>query len=186
MVEEDETESEASELSVVNSILFEAKKQAKTKSKSSEYRSTQNVSTTSCVCEQTNSQEKHLTETGRHMHPTEKLLVLKLNPDLWDKGLANSNKKIWRITSLYYCNGSVSSRCFSLVFSIIVIKFFFINKDLVLIVVCFLFKDLRNIFNLFYFDCLVGTYDLWLMIKVIYIANLIVNDACIFLCYFLA
>ena len=81
----------------MDSILFEAEKQAKKKSKSSKYRSTQNVSATSCACEQTNSQEKHfMRETRRYMDPTslEKLLVLKLNPDLWDKGLVNSNMKI--------------------------------------------------------------------------------------------
>ena len=54
LVEEDEAESEAFELSFVNSILFEAEKKATKKSKSSKYRSTQNVSATSCVCEQTN------------------------------------------------------------------------------------------------------------------------------------
>ena len=92
LIEEDETE-DASELSFVDSILFEAEKQAKKKSKISKYRSTLHVSATSCVCEQTNSQAKHIMrETRRHMDPTslEKLLVLKLNSDLWDKRLVNT------------------------------------------------------------------------------------------------
>ena len=92
-IEEDEAETGDSELSFVDSILLEAEQQAKKKSKSSKYRSTLHVSATSCACEQTNSQAKHIMrETRRQMDPSslEKLLVLKLKPDLWDKRLVNS------------------------------------------------------------------------------------------------
>ena len=93
LIEEDEAETGDSELSFVDSILLEAEQQAKKKSKSSKYRSTLHVSATSCACEQTNSQAKHIMrETRRQMDPSslEKLLVLKLNPDLWNKRLVNS------------------------------------------------------------------------------------------------
>ena len=93
LIEEDEAKTGDSELSFVDSILLEAEQQAKKKSKSSKYRSTLHVSATSCACEQTNSQAKHIMrETRRQIDPSslEKLLVLKLNPDLWDKRLVNS------------------------------------------------------------------------------------------------
>ena len=47
----------------------------------------------SCICEQTNSISKHImSDTRKQMDPTslEMLLILKLNPDLWDERSVNT------------------------------------------------------------------------------------------------
>jgi len=88
-----EREEPADELSFVQSVLMEVEEQQKKRSRVTKYRSTMHVTPVSCICEQTNSISKHImSDTRKQMDPTslEMLLILKLNPDLWDERSVNT------------------------------------------------------------------------------------------------
>ena len=94
LIEEVEREEPADELSFVQSVLMEVEEQQKKRSRVTKYRSTMHVTPVFCICcEQTNSISKHImSDTRKQMDPTslEMLLILKLNPDLWNERSVNA------------------------------------------------------------------------------------------------
>ena len=79
LIKEIDRDIEKKELSFVESFLHEGEAQQKKRAKESKYCSTANVTPMSSICELTNSISKHIM-----------LMVVKLNPDLWDKKTVNA------------------------------------------------------------------------------------------------
>ena len=93
LIEDIDRDVEERELSFVESVLLEAEAQQKKRAKVSKYRSTAHVTPVSSICEQTNSISKHImSDCRKQMDPSslEMLMILKLNPDLWDKKTVNA------------------------------------------------------------------------------------------------
>ena len=93
LIEDIDRDVEERELSFVESVLLEAEAQQKKRPKVSKYRSTAHVTPVSSICEQTNSISKHImNDCRKQMDPSslEMLMILKLNPDLWDKKTVNA------------------------------------------------------------------------------------------------
>jgi hypothetical protein len=88
LIEDIDRDVEERELFFVESVLLEAEAQQKKRAKVSKYRSTAHVTPVSSICVQTNSISKHImNDCRKQMDPSslEMLMILKLNPDLWDK-----------------------------------------------------------------------------------------------------
>ena len=125
LIEEIDRDVEERELSFVESVLLEAEAQQKKRAKVSKYRSTAHVTPVSSICEQTNSISKHImNDCRKQMDPSslEMLMILKLNPDLWDKKTVNvvigkstehessvTNTPLALVSSLTSSNSSFSS-----------------------------------------------------------------------------
>jgi hypothetical protein len=97
------------DLSFIDIIFRQADEQEAKKKKSTKYRSTLHVSPTSCICEQTNSQAKHIMrDTRKSMDPSslESILVLKFNHDLWNIKTVNAIIKRMESSSSISAGGS--------------------------------------------------------------------------------
>ena len=93
LIEDIDKDVEERELSFVESVLPEAEAQQKKRARVSKYRSTAHITPVSSIFEQTNLISKHImNDCRKQMDPSslEMLMILKLNPDLWDEKTVNA------------------------------------------------------------------------------------------------